>query len=365
MNWSLSDFSSGLFASMGISLSRSGFDCGVSTGRECVIMIDGMGRNAITEYAPLIPTLKSLEDRATLLAPFPSTTATSLTTFATGVDAGIHGMVGYTMRVPHSGRPERVLNALKWDERVDPSVWQSQETLFEVAAKRSISVSHIANKRYLDSGFTRAALRGATYRSANTIVEMVEQAKLALASPSSFAYLYLNDVDEASHLQGFGSEKFQVALGKVDNLVQNLLTVLPNGTRIWILSDHGMINQQECTVIGKGNQLLEDVELLAGDTRVRYLYLDQSKVEVTRERWMNELGKKVQVLTREEAITKGLFGDLVLDSNRERIGDLIVICNGGLILAEIDRELQQRAMVGHHGGLTDAEREIPLLTTVT
>ena len=364
MSRSLSEFSNGLFRSMGVSTIQSGFDCGESTGRECVIMIDGLGRNAITEFSESVPTLNFLKDEATLLAPFPSTTATSLTTFATGVDAGIHGMVGYTMRVPNSGRPERILNSLKWDERVDPQIWQPHETLFELASKQSIVVSHIASKRYMDSGFTRAALRGATYRPANTVSEMVEQAKLALASTPSYAYLYLNDVDEASHANGFGSEKFQTALAKVDGLVKTLIDVLPTGTRIWVLSDHGMVNQGECVVIGKGNKLLEGVDLLAGDTRVRYLYLDQSKVESTRARWSSELGSKVKVLTRDEAITDGLFGKQVLDSNRERIGDLIVICEESLILVEVEREQQQRAMVGHHGGLTPAEREIPLLTTV-
>ena len=364
MGWSLADFSSGVFRSMGVTTPRTGLDCEISTGRECVVMIDGLGRNAILEFGRLLPTLTSLEDRATLIAPFPSTTATSLTTFSTGVDAGSHGMVGYTMRVPYSGRPERILNALKWDERVDPVIWQSHATLFELAAQHSINVSHIASKRYMDSGFTRAALRGAQYRSANTSSEIIVEAKASLASTPSFAYVYLNDVDEASHSHGFGSEKFQAALTKVDLMVRELIIEIPKGTRLWILSDHGMINQEECIVLGKDNNLLDDVELLAGDTRVRYLYLDQSKVEGVRQRWLNQLGGKVRVLARSEAIEEGLYGKRVSDWNLERIGDLIVIAKGGLVLAEIEKEAQQRAMVGHHGALTQAECEIPLLTKV-
>jgi hypothetical protein len=45
----------------------------------------------------------------------------------------------------------------------------------------------------------------------------------------------------------------------------------------------------------------------------------------------------------------------------ERIGDLIVIANEDFILVEMEREELQIAMVGHHGGLTPAECEIPLL----
>ena len=106
-------------------------------------------------------------------------------------------MLGYTVQVPRSGG--RILNSLKWDERVDPYIWQSEETLFERGKKEGISVSHIAAKRYEETGFTRAALRGATYHGANLVDEMVTETKLALSKERSFAYVYINDVDDASH----------------------------------------------------------------------------------------------------------------------------------------------------------------------
>jgi hypothetical protein len=51
-----------------------------------------------------------------------------------------------------------------------------------------------------------------------------------------------------------------------------------------------------------------------------------------------------------------------LEKNLERIGDLVVIANDEFILVEPDREELQLAMVGHHGGITEAETAIPLLT---
>jgi hypothetical protein len=41
---------------------------------------------------------------------------------------------------------------------------------------------------------------------------------------------------------------------------------------------------------------------------------------------------------------------------------LVVIANDEFILVEPDREELQLAMVGHHGGITEAETAIPLLT---
>jgi predicted AlkP superfamily pyrophosphatase or phosphodiesterase len=270
-------------------------------------------------------------------------------------------MVGYTMRVPHSGRPERLLNALKWDERIDPQIWQPHDTLFEIAMAQGISVSHVSGKRYENTGFTRAALRGGRYRGANTLTELVAETIESLKSDQSFVYLYLNDVDEASHGEGFGSEKFLTAMRKVDSLIEQLTTSLPKGTRLWVTSDHGMINRGEYCVLGKENHLLEDVSLLGGEPRSRYLYVEPSQIEKVHSRWRDFFGSQVEIFSRHEALTRGLFGPTVLDQAIERIGDLIVVAQGDLILVEPDREALQLAMVGHHGGLTADESEIPLL----
>lgn len=363
MTYELSDLSSSIFASLGLTNVVDHLGMGSNSGaRECLLLVDGLGKNAIDQYGSRYLNLSSLTYQSTLQATFPSTTATSLTSLGTGKRAGEHGMVGYTMRVPHSGRPERILNALKWDERVDPATWQPHATLFERAMSEGISVSHVAAKRFESTGFTRAALRGGSYRGANTAEELIRESVAALQRDRSFVYLYLNDVDEASHGEGFGSEKFLTAMAKVDSLVGELLSKLPQGTRLWITSDHGMINRDDFCVLGKENDLLRDVDLLAGEPRVRYLYCDWSKVDAVRSRWQNYFGERITILTREEAIASGLFGPEVTQAASDRIGDLVAIANGNLILVEPEREALQCAMVGHHGGVTFAETEIPLLT---
>lgn len=363
MALTLAELSQSIFSSLGVksaanelNLTRNDFQ------RECLVLVDGLGKNAIDEFGASAEFVSEMNYQKTLTATFPSTTATSLTSLGTGLAPGLHGMVGYTMRVPHSGTPERILNALKWDERVDPLIWQPSPTLFEQADKFGIKVSHIAAKRYSDSGFTRAALRGAIYRGANSTDEIAREAALALRDPGSFAYVYVNDVDEASHSQGFGSAKFNDALDRVNELILKLISELPKGTRIWVTSDHGMINRGDYVIVGKENKLLDDVDLLAGEPRVRYLYLKEEKLEAVRTRWQDSLGEKVKIFSREEAIQLGLFGPSVSAKSKERIGDLVIVAQGDFIIVERERETQQLAMVGHHGGTSKPEIEIPLLT---
>jgi hypothetical protein len=143
-------------------------------------------------------------------------------------------MLGYTVQVPRSGG--RILNALKWDERVDPIIWQPVPTLFERAMAEGINVSHVAAKRYENSGFTRAVFRGAEYRGANVVTDLVAQTKEALRKTPSFVYLYMNDLDVAGHSDGVGSDKWLAALVMIDQMLASLMKEVPQGTRIWLTS---------------------------------------------------------------------------------------------------------------------------------
>lgn len=359
----LSDLSQSIFATLGVPETSNSLSLPNNPEkRECVLLVDGMGLNAIELCKKEFPIFQQLQNYIDLKATFPSTTSTSLTSFGTGCEAGVHGMVGYTMRVPHSGHPERLLNALKWDERVDPQNWQSEQTLFERAKVVGVNVSHVAAKRYEDTGFTRAALRGAEYRGANQVDDLVKGAAASLTKENSFAYVYINDVDDASHREGFGSDRFFAAMSKASELITKLIENLPRGSRLWITADHGMINRGDYCVLGKENDLLQNVELLGGEPRVRYLYLKEGAIGETKSQWEEFFREKVVVKTREEAVASGLFGSKVTERNLDRIGDLVVIAQDELILVEPDREELQLSMVGHHGGTTRAEQEIPLMT---
>ena len=119
----LSQITPSLFASLGLADLIDQIQCGPSpAGRELLFLIDGLGADAVAKYASHIPTMTSLIRHGAVKTSFPSTTATSLATLTTGVNPGEHGMLGYTVQVPRSGG--RILNSLRWDERVDPVIWQ-------------------------------------------------------------------------------------------------------------------------------------------------------------------------------------------------------------------------------------------------
>lgn len=353
-----------IFAGLNLADTQDFAGCGESpNGRELLFLIDGFGADVLAQYGQYAPTITSMTQLHQVTTSFPSTTSTSLATLTTGSMPGAHGMMGYTVRVPRSSG--RVLNSLKWDERVDPEIWQPVPTLFQRATAAGITVSHVAAKRYEETGFTRAVFRGAHYRGANITSDLVNETISALQKTPSFVYLYVNDLDSAGHSDGVGSEKWIAALSSIDAMVSQLLEKLPKGVRFWITADHGMINVDEKIVMGVDNQLLEGIATIAGEPRMRHLYLPQDadlspRAEVIG-RWKETLGEKVKLYTREDAIAQGYFGSQVSLDASERIGDIIAIAQGNLVLLDPERADKEGAMVGHHGGDSPIESSVPLL----
>ncbi len=356
-----------IFAGLGLADAQDFAGYGESpTGREILFLIDGFGADVLVKYGDHAPTLAAISSQQIITTSFPSTTSTSLATLTTGSMPGAHGMMGYTVRVPRSSG--RVLNSLKWDERVDPEIWQPVPTLFQRGVAAGITVTHVAAKRYEDTGFTRAVFRGAHYRGANLTSDLISETVSALSKSPSFVYLYVNDLDSAGHSDGVGSDKWIAALANIDAMVATLLAKLPKGVRLWITADHGMINVGEKIVLGRDNSLLTNVETIAGEPRMRHLYLadsqSQSMSSDVVSRWNSELGNKVKVYSRESAIASGLFGaEITLDA-AERIGDVIAVAQGEVVLLDPERADKEGSMVGHHGGDSEIESSVPLFTLI-
>ncbi len=361
----LSQIMPSLFAGLALDGVSDSIGAGPSPqGREVLFLVDGLGADVLHSYAEHIPTLLSMSSHATIATSFPSTTATSLATLTTGAMPGAHGMLGYTVRVPRSDG--RILNALKWDERVDPVMWQPVPTLFERASSAGIKVSHVAAKRYEGTGFTRAVFRGATYIGANVLYDLIAECKKSMMSSPSFTYIYTPDLDSAGHSDGVGSEKWIAALKGVDAMAARLRDELPRGTRFWLTADHGMINVTKKIVLGVDNELTTNIATIAGEPRARHLYLVDATVTAVNETialWKETLGSDVTMYSRSSAIAAGLFGEEVSHDAEDRIGDIIAVPQGGLILIDPEREKLESAMVGHHGGDSAIESSVPLLRT--
>jgi hypothetical protein len=127
-----------------------------------------------------------------------------------------------------------------------------------------------------------------------------------------------------------------------------------------------MINVEEMIILGQDNPLLTGVSVVAGEPRALHIYLAEDSVQARVDAagiWQQYLQDKALVLTREEAISRDLFGAALSADSIDRMGEIIAIARGGLILVEAARVDKEGAMVGHHGADSDIESQVGLLTT--
>ncbi|WP_426506516.1 alkaline phosphatase family protein [Dactylosporangium sp. McL0621] len=332
--------------------------------RVAVVLLDGMGWHQLPLAAAAAPTMTDIvAGRLGLARPitsgFPSTTPVSLVTLGTGTAPGRHGIVGFNLLRPGTGK---ILNHLHWTGDPDPAVWQPVPTAFTRASEAGLAPTVVTNPRFTDTGLTVSAYRGARL-GPGIEADAVAEEMLAALSSSRLVYGYLPDVDRAGHDFGIATPEWHQAAAAADRLVTRLVDGLPPDTALIVTADHGQLDIPLDTRIDvdRDPRLTEGVTFVAGEARVRYLHtVDGARADVL-STWRDVLGERAWVVERAEAVAAGWFGP-VPESHLQRIGDVVAVCRDRWVLMASRHEPPRlNSMIAFHGSNTTAEMEIPLL----
>lgn len=356
----------GVAASLGHDLGRP-FVPLPAAERACVVLLDGLGHRLLLERARCAPFLGSLldEDRA-LVAGCPSTTATSMGSFGTGLPPGRHGLVGYEVMDPARGE---LLNELRWHPDTDPLAWQPYPTVFQKLVERGVPVTQIGNPEFLGSGLTTAALRGAGFVGLERLHDRVDAAVDRLRRPG-LVYLYWADIDAVGHVHGWRSSQWRRTLRVVDRHLSRLARRLPTGTLLVVTADHGMVDVPYLDRLDLATRpgLWSRFRVLGGEGRFAQLYCEPGArpeaVADLADQVAQWVGERAAVRTRAAAIDQGWFGP-VDDRVRGRIGDVVVAGREPFTLID-SRTARPHvlSLIGQHGSLTPDEQLVPLLVHV-
>jgi hypothetical protein len=333
--------------------------------RVAMLLVDGLGQAQLPLAAPYAPTLADLAAGRlgtvrTITSGFPSTTPVSLVSVGTGAPPGQHGVVGFNVREPKSGR---ILNHIQWWDDPDPGDWQPVPTLFGRAAAAGIPVTVISRADFAGSGLTVAAYRGAGYRGAAGVDALATEMLAALHNEGGLVYGYHPDLDRAGHLHGLASGEWKSAAADVDRLVTLLVGGLPADAALVVTADHGQLDVPEDgrLDLDSDRRLRAGVLVAAGEPRVRYLYTQPGARDDVIAAWRAVLGDGGWVVPREEAVAAGWFGP-VPEDHLSRVGDVVVACHDRtVVVATRSEPLFVSQMVAFHGSYTAAEMRIPLI----
>ena len=330
--------------------------------RAVVVLVDGLGYDLLRQRSGHAPFLRGLLPAARRLAAgFPSTTATSMGSFGTGLPPGAHGLVGYEVLVPGE---DRLLNELSWENGPDPRRWQPRQTVFERVAADDVAVTRIGPGFFDGSGLTNAALRGGSFTAAASLDARVDAAISAVRrGDRSLVYLYWGELDKVGHVRGCQSYEWGDELEAIDAELSRLVRSVPSDTAVYITADHGMVDAPHALRIdlAHDSELAAGVRHVGGEFRAPQLYCEEGAVPDVLATWRERVGERARVLSRSEAIAQGWFGP-VDPHVLERIGHVVVAMRDNFAIVDSRTARPELlALLGLHGSLTHEEVSIPLL----
>ncbi|MEH3033162.1 MAG: alkaline phosphatase family protein [Aeromicrobium erythreum] len=330
--------------------------------RYVVMVVDGLGAQLLAAHPGEAPFLSSLPSVTDLVCGVPSTTAASLTSLGTGLAPGEHGVVGYTCRVPSTGRR---LNSLTWDDSVDPETWQPHPTVLERLVRAGVPAASVNSADFEHSGLTRCSQRGAPFHGIGSVWERLDTVlDVVESAPTGLVYAYESRLDHTGHVKGCTSQDWRDVLRQVDADVAELARELPSDTALLVTADHGMIDVPDADRfdVDEHPRMLDQVTLLAGEARFRHVYTEAGAARDVAARWRAELGERAIVRTQEDGLDDW-FGPID-PAVAGRIGDVVVAALDDFAVFSSREFAIELRIKGVHGSVTEAELQVPLLAAL-
>ena len=332
------------------------------------VLVDGMGSYMLDELPATGAVRSGL--RMELDAVFPATTACAMTTLATAVWPGEHGVPGW---YGYLAERDLATVVLKFEERfgkrplselgVQPQeLWPLQPAMAD--ATRDVQVilpAEIAHSPY--SRYQTGGRQVVPYPGLAEIPDLLA-ARVQAPGPA-FTYCYLPEFDALAHEHGALAEQPLAAVGAIDGILSRLAASLPDDVRLLISADHGLLDVEErrVTRIESGSGLMSLLRTApCGEPRTPHLFVRDGALDDVRDHLAATAREDFAFVTQAEAEELGLFGPAALSEfARSRFGDLV-----GVALQPATLELQQplpagkKAQRGRHGGMAPAEVRVPL-----
>jgi Type I phosphodiesterase / nucleotide pyrophosphatase len=327
-----------------------------------VALIDGLGMNLIEEQPP--DAFLRSHTTAELRAVFPSTTATALTSLATGVWPARHAIPGWWTYLPEYRLTSTVLPFIeRFSERplaefgVDPSSVYIQPSLASSFQRDTCSFlpAQIASSAYTQYVSAGGAI--SPYKDLALTMDRIAQ-RVRVASGPTYTYFYYPVIDGLEHGVGPAAPQVRAAVRALDRQLERLARHVGDRCRLVVSADHGLTPVEDCNK----HVLPADLQELlvvppTGEPRVPYFHVTDGGRDAFASLFRERIGERFALLTVDEVDELRLFGpDRLTPTARARIGDFIGIALSQDVLLSAEMEFR-----GFHGALTPDEMRIPLV----
>jgi predicted AlkP superfamily pyrophosphatase or phosphodiesterase len=336
-----------------------------------LFVIDGLGYEFFTQHVKKGILTKIHCEKITSV--FPPTTATAITTFATGLAPQQHAITGWFMHLKELGSVVKILPFV-------PRHGYGAQGFAGNHMQRILGCEPISSKLHVGSYFLYPHfLHGSAYRMAtsrgaetiafeslsdclNKIVEIVKSNRR-----KKFVYAYWPELDTICHSYGTRSPEARKHFMELEQNIEKLIRELKDSsTTMLITSDHGLIDTKEEDYINLNlhPELAATLTLpLCGEPRVAYCYVHPSRVRRFREYVSTNLSSYCTLHRSQELIRKNFFG-LYRPNEKlfDRVGDYVLIMKEKFIIKDFITGETEHFLKANHGGVSNEEMYVPLIT---
>lgn len=333
-------------------------------------VIDGLGYDYLRAHPEAVHLNAALQGRMTSV--YPPTTASAITTFLTGDAPQQHGLTGWFVYFRELGS---ILSVLPGRARYGGAAYGAGgidvDRLFAHrpfadrigVASYSFSPAHIA-----ESAFNLAHLGVATQVSYQTLQELLDKTLAIARQPGRrYLYLYWPELDTIGHRAGINSQEASRHLQLLDQAFASMRDGLQRtGSLLIVCADHGQIDTtlDQTLQLENFTALQESLVLpLCGEPRSAYCYLRPGREARFDETVSTLLQGFATTYPSSTLIEQNWFG-LGAPHPRlaDRIGDRVLLMQQHAIIRDCLAQEKPYQMIGVHGGLSQEELWVPLIT---
>jgi len=333
-------------------------------------VIDGLGYQQLHRQLPKGALARYCQGSMTSVCP--TTTASAIPTFLTGVPPLQHGLTGWFTYFSELGA---VVTVLPFTFRLGqtpieargytPAAMSGVDSLFE---KLNVVGNVVMPSWIASSSFNRAFSGPARVRSYNNLQGLVKNIQESIGSSRqpSYTYAYWAEYDAIAHSHGCDSKQAIAHLKELDRTFEMLLSSLKgSNTKLLVTADHGFVDSPESRTIRLQDhpQLLDTLAVpLCGEPRLAYCYVHADRVMQFKDYVGGELDHCCQWVSRQEMLEQNWFG--LGDAHprvADRIGHFALVMNDNYkITGSLPGERPPKH-IGVHGGLSKDEMMVPLV----
>lgn len=320
-----------------------------------LLALDGLGWDQLQPRRHLTPNLDAMVGRS-ITTVAPTTTATALTSLATGTTPGEHGVLGYRIAVDGA-----VLNILRWTTPGgDARRTIAPESIQTVTPFVGQFPPVVTRAEFMSSGFTEAHLSSTRLTPYRMLSSLITEVRRLTAAGEPFVYAYYEGIDKVAHEYGL-NEFYDAELEAVDRLIGELLEAMPSDAVLVVTSDHGQVDVGD-RLLRPHRDILDHVRLQSGEGRFRWLHAEPGRVDQLLEAAQHHFDHVAWVRTAEEVIDAGWFGPEVDPRLHPRLGDVALVAREPVAFDD-PTDTGPFSLIGRHGSMTAAEIDVPLLAT--